>query len=437
MAQWRQNGMEARGIGQVWRLGNGARLVREARPSEGPLSVAIVMGVGSRHEVAEAEWGAAHFLEHAVFKGAGAWDGKGLAAWMDRLGGEVNAFTTRDYTCYYAKVLPEFGDSAFELLTTMVFDPRLDPEDLDRERAVIAEEILEAEDDLEDRCEAAYLAALYPDPTFTHEILGTAQSIAGLDRERLVAFHRRWYQPAHTIFAVAGEGAWELAERLLARHGGRNEDDRYPKGPGATLPVQPREVVERVDRDQVHWMVGAPAPPPPSWRAALVGEVAATVMAGQNSARLWQRLREERGLVYTLQSGYSAHRDRAEMSVYAVVSPAKLEEALRVTGDEIAALATGAQLGEAVERAKVQVETAVRFQWETSDGRMLHLVRHVLEGAKAPPTLEEMVAGIRTIEEREVQAVLAETWGDPARWAVAAVGPVPRRWTSLRTRLGA
>lgn len=412
-------------------MGNGLRLVTERQPSGGPAAVALLVAVGSRHELLPEDWGAAHFLEHALFKGAGEYDGPALAAAIDDLGGEVNAYTTRDYTCFYAKVLPEYLDAAFDLLYTLVTAPRLEDSDIAKEREVIAEELLEAEDDLEDRCDNAFLEALYPVPTFTHEILGTVESVRGWTRPRLVAFHRRWYRPERTVVAIAGEGAFAQVERLVRRFG--LGDRAWPLCP-PPLPVAPRERLVRLDRDQVHWMVGVSTGPTRDWKRALAFEVAAALIAGQNSSRLWQRLREEHGLAYTVQSGASLHADRGEMSLYAVVSPSKLEDALRLTAQELLALARGEVQAEAVQRAKVQLEAAVRFQWETSDGRMLHLGRYVLEGQR-PPTLEELVHRIRTLSREEVATCLAEAWGDPQRWALAAVGPLPRRWSSVKARV--
>lgn len=410
-------------------LPSGLRVVWDDYGALGTTAIGYLVGAGSRHETPE-QWGAAHFLEHAAFKGAGDWDAKAIAALMDELGGEINAFTTRDYTCFYAKVLAPLADAALDLLTALVSRPWLAPDDIVRERQVILEEMREARDDLADRCEEAYLSALYPLDSIAHDPLGTARHIRRVTASALTRFHQHWYHPANLVLAVSGEGASAIVERL---------DDRLPFRPGDAAPVPsrpgpptpaPREVWVREPAEQVHMMVGVAAPPvdDPRYYAAVL---LATILGGQNSSRLWQRLREEEGLAYSVSTSYSGYVDWGELSTYLAVQPASLSRALHLTGEELAILKREGPRSEELARAVVQVKTSLVFGLETPEGRMLRLGRAGLAD-RAPLSLSVLMDRFNRVSPGDIQALAQDLWDSSSNVAIAAVGALPKTPGSFR-----
>lgn len=412
-------------------LPSGLRLAWDDDGSQGTVSVAIYVGVGSRDE-SFAQWGSAHFLEHLLFKGAGPWDVKTLAARMDSLGGEVNAYTTRDYTACYAKVLALQAPDAWTLLRTLVFEPWLHADDVDRERQVIREELQEALDDPEDRCEEAYLEALYPSSSLAHDILGTQQSLTALTVGDLRAFYKQWYVPANMCVAVSGYGAESLASMI-------RRDMAAPAPGNVFLPERPPviahggEVHRQMPGGQVHLMFGAPAPRlgDPGHPAALL---TAAVLGGQNSSRLWQRLREDAGLVYTVATGYSAQPDWAEMSTYLALQPENLTRALEITGSTLREFLEQGPTEDEMERARILLATNLAFVLETPEGRAGRLGRWGLLN-QSPPTLKAVTRMLQNTGREEIMHTAQEIWGHPQTWAVATAGNLGKNRHAIRQGL--
>lgn len=409
---------------------NGLRVAWDPGHGIGTGAIGIWVGVGSRDERPE-EWGAAHFLEHAVFKGAGPYSGRELAERADGLGAEINAFTTRDYTCFYAKALDPDLPAVFDLLCAMVSEPWLSEADLARERTVIAAEMAEARDDLDDRAEEGLMQALIDDPGFTHDILGTPASIAGLDGERLSRFHRRWYRPERMTVALAGAEAARLAATLPV---GRLGAGGGPASDGArTRPrYRAEEILVPEDHEQVHVLLGVPAPDldAPDLYAT---DVLVTVLGGQNSSRLWQRLREREGIVYGVDATYEAEPDWGTVSIGLSVAPDQLERALGAVGEEIEAFVQGGPAEEELVRARRQLRASFRFGLESVEQRMLRLGRHVLAG-RLPPSIETVEAAWGQPSAGHLQGLAHNLLAHFDRMAVSAVGPLGNR-TRLRHSL--
>ncbi len=381
--------------------------------------MAFYVHVGSRDEHPE-QFGAAHFLEHAVFKGARGWSARDIANIQDHLGGEINAFTTRDYTVFYAKVLASKAGEALDLLWAMVSEPWLRPGDIVKERQVIVEELLEAEDDLEDRASELYMAALYPEERFHHDILGTRASLHQLTAEKLREFHRLYYHPGNMTLVLSGEGIGHLRDRAaaLAWPSHRIGLQIPPRSAPVLLPHT--EILEKVG-EQVHVTLGVPAP----WMfdadhdAALV---LATILGGQNSSRLWQRLREDEGLVYTVSSSYSAFKDWGEISIYMALSPQSVPQALEATAEEILNLLENGPSAEEREWALTQAETGMAFTMETPDGRMARMGAYAVYGA-SPLEAKARLRRLETVDCAQITRV-ARSLLSARPWGVAACGPV-------------
>ncbi len=380
--------------------------------------MAFFIRAGSRDE-RKNEYGVAHFLEHAVFKGAGNWSARDIAGIQDRLGGEINAFTTRDYTVYYAKVLSAKASEALRLLWTLISAPLLTSQDLDKERQVILEELSEAQDDLEDRSSELYVSALFPDPDFHHDVLGTKETIKKLKADDLRHFHNQFYFPGNIVAVLTGEGVDQLREQL--------QNYRWPsEGHGRSPsrePILHRPQVRlfRQAGEQVHLTMGVAAPllSDPTHDATLI---LSTIMAGQNTSRLWQRLREEEALVYTVTSSYSALEDWAELSVYMALSPGSMSRALKATRQEIQRLMMEPPSSQERALALTQAETSMAFAMETPDGRMMRLGLYGLYGM-IPLDPRERLAELECVTCDAIVTTAHRLFhGKP--WAMAAAGPV-------------
>lgn len=410
---------------------SGLRVAWDASHGMGTGAIGIFVEVGSRDEQI-GEWGAAHFLEHAVFKGAGPYSGRELAERADGLGAEINAFTTRDYTCFYGKALDPDLPAMFDLLCAMVSEPWLLESDLERERTVIAAEMAESRDDLDDRAEEGLMQALIDDPGFSHEILGTPASVAGLARARLARFHARWYHPRRMAVAIAGADAARLAQELAWERVGLDGGQADPETARARPRYRAEECIVDEDHEQVHVLLGVPAPDLDA-HDLYATDVLVTVLGGQNSSRLWQRLREREGIVYGVDASYEAEPDWGTVSIGLAVAPDLLERALAAIGEELDALVEEGPGEEELIRARRQLRASLRFGLESVEQRMIRLGRHVLAGG-LPPSVERVEAAWAEPSAKTLTAVAENLLGRLDRMAVSAVGPLGRR-TDLRHSL--
>ncbi len=356
----------------------------------------------------------AHFLEHLVFKGAGSLDSHAIATQMDLLGGEVNAYTSRDYTCYYAKVLTPLATQAWNLLWNMVRHPWLHQTDVVRERNVIKEELLEAYDDLEDRCEMAYMKALWKDLSLTHDVLGSADSIDHINEAILRDFYDHYYAPTNIVVAVAGDGASTIVDLI----------EQIPAGSDGPLPTvrsrpsaQALEVIDVYPSEQVQVLLGVPGPHQDSkdYPAALL---LTTILGGQNTARLWQRLREQEGLVYTVSTGYNAQPEWGEMSIHMALTANSIPDAMAAIAQEVQWFNEQGPSLPDIERAMMQIETNLAFTRETPEGRMFRLGRYAL-CQSCPPTTETFIQGLKAVTPKDIQALSRTLWSS---WDQVAIG---------------
>ncbi|MCY0881779.1 MAG: pitrilysin family protein, partial [Firmicutes bacterium] len=330
---------------------------------------------------------------------------------------------------FYAKVMAPEAKEALQLLWTLVSDPWLKAEDMDRERLVIAEEIAETEDNFSDAVEQQYMQTLFAGTALGHDVLGDKTHLAALTAWQLQQFHRRWYQSENMVLAVAGQGVEDIlkeAEKLPALAG------RF--GPALRTPLPPitagSSAVVRKRAEQVHVMIGGTAPALNQEEYA-ASVLLATVMGGQNSSRLWQRLREQEGLVYTVSSDYSAQEDWGDFSTYFSVNPKLLPEALKAVAEEMAIMMRKGPGADELKWAQVQAATTLAFAQETPDGRVQHLGSVGLSGRVARER-EESLAQIYRVTPQTIQELSQKLWADPHKLAAVAVGPVPQKIGDLR-----
>jgi predicted Zn-dependent peptidase len=308
-------------------LASGVRVVTERMPEARSVSVGMWFAVGSRDEPDEIA-GASHFLEHLLFKGTEERSARSIAMAVDSVGGEMNAYTSREHTAYYLRLPVAELEPGLRLLADVVSEPAFRPHELDAEREVIVEEILMSEDTPDDLALTALYESLYPEHPLGRETLGTRESVETMSRDHVTDFHQRWYRPANLVIAAAGDLAHD---RVLAAVDGLLDVGERGTAPVRTSPdteVVPLVVIDR-PTEQSHVAVG--------WRALPVSDddryalwVANHILGGGMSSRLFQEIREERGLAYTVFSSPSSYSDVGSLVIYSGTTPNRLAELLEV-----------------------------------------------------------------------------------------------------------
>jgi predicted Zn-dependent peptidase len=412
-------------------LPGGLRVVTEKLPAVRSVAFGIWAGVGSRDEdVLHA--GATHYLEHLLFKGTARRSALDISAAMDAVGGELNAFTAKEYTCYYARVLDEDLPLAIDVLCDMVTGSLIEPRDVDAERGVILEEIAMNEDDPADLVHEAFAARLFGDTPLGRPILGTVESINSISRGRIAEHYRARYTPDNLVVAAAGSLDHErVVELTRAAFGSLLSGDvapvpprlagRLATGGDATGGDANGTGVRLLSRpvEQANLVLGTTGLARTDRRRFALGVLNAALGGGMSS-RLFQEVREKRGLAYSVYSFSSQHADTGEWGVYAGCLPAKTEEVLAICREEIAKVIETGLTDEELHRGKGQVRGSIVLGLEDPSSRMSRLGKSELVYPRLEP-VEEILAEIDAVTHDQVRDVAAQILGQ--RMALAVVGP--------------
>jgi predicted Zn-dependent peptidase len=400
-------------------LDNGLTIVTERMSQVRSASVGIWVKSGSRHERAELN-GISHFIEHALFKGTRSRTARDIATESDAIGGNVDAFTSREVASYYVKVLDEHLPRAFDLLADLVTEPLFDEQELERERNVILEEIKMVEDTPDDLVHEIFTANFWPDHPLGRSILGTPETLSTFNRNRVMEHFLQVYTPTNLVIAGAGNldhGSFvEMVHRYFGRSDGRPAQlDYSPPRPAA------RRVVINKELEQVHLVLGAPCPPLVS-EDRFATHVLNVVLGGGMSSRLFQSIREERGLVYSICSGVNAYTDAGYISVYAATSPENVPEVLKLALEEFAKLKDLPIKETELRRAKDQLKVSVMLGLESTSARMSNLARQEIFFGRQF-TLDEALASIESVSAEVVQRIAHQAFCQE-KLAVTVLGPV-------------
>jgi predicted Zn-dependent peptidase len=406
-------------------LPGGLRVITESLPAVRSAAVGIWAGVGSRDEDPE-HAGATHYLEHLLFKGTARRSALDISAAMDAVGGELNAFTAREYTCYYARVLDADLPLAVDVLSDMVTGSLIEPKDVDAERGVILEEIAMNDDDPSDLVHEAFAAQLFGDTPLGRPILGTADSINAISRDRIFEHYRARYTPDALVVAAAGNLSHDAVVALVGDAFGPvlGSDDVTPALPRLTGPEAdgPHGTgVRLVSRpiEQANLVLGCAGVSRTDPRRFAVGVLNAALGGGMSS-RLFQEVREKRGLAYSVYSFSSQHAECGQWGVYAGCLPAKADEVLAICRDEIARVIDGGLTDEELSRGKGQLRGSIVLGLEDPSSRMSRLGKSELVYPDLE-RVEEILASIDAVTPDEIRAVAADVLGLPK--ALAVVGP--------------
>jgi predicted Zn-dependent peptidase len=412
-------------------LSNGLRIVTDRIDTVDTVSLGLWVDVGTRHEAPEVN-GAAHFLEHMAFKGTERRSARDIAEEIEAVGGHLNAYTSRESTAYYAKVLKEDVPLALDILADILMHSSFDPAEFERERTVILQEIGQANDTPDDIIFDNFQERAFPDQAMGRPVLGSPDIIRQLSRESVVAYLHQHYGAARMVLSASGNfdhaRVVDLADKLLAampaERAVSTEPARYVGG----------ETRENRDLEQLHLVLGFPclALGDPDYYAA---QVLSTAFGGGMSSRLFQEVREKRGLVYTIHSFAHGYCDGGLFGIYAGTGEDDAAELVPVLCDETMRLADGLSPVE-LARAKAQMKAGLLMSLESTGARCEQMAQHMLiHGTPFDPA--DMVHRIEAVDDAAIGRVVA-LWRTGAP-TLAALGPLGQleKFDRLRARLAA
>ena len=408
-------------------LPGGLRVVTETRRSLRSVCFGIWAQVGSRDESAALN-GATHYLEHLLFKGTRRRSALEISAAVDAVGGEMNAFTTKEYTCYYARVLDRDLPLAVDVVCDMLTGSVLRAEDVEAERGVVLEEIAMTEDDPGDCVHDLFAHTLLGDSPLGRPVLGTVDTVTALTRDRLARFYRRHYVPDRLVVTAAGNvdhaELVHLVRDAFARAGALGPADAAPRGPrrGTRRPrtAAGRVEVRRRRTEQVHVVLGMPGVSRTDERRWALG-VLSTALGGGMSSRLFQEIRERRGLAYSVYTHTSGYADCGIFGVYAGCRPRHVRDVVRICRDELARIAEHGLGEEELRRAQGQWSGSTVLELEDSGALMHRLGKgEVCWGEQL--TVDAMLARIAAVTPDDVRAVARDMVEQ--RPSLAAIGPL-------------
>ncbi|SNB45652.1 pitrilysin family protein [Geobacter sp. DSM 9736] len=389
-------------------LHNGIRVISEHIPSAYSVSIGFWVASGSRHETSEAN-GIAHFIEHLLFKGTPRRTALDIAREMDSMGGILNAFTSREYVCYYAKVLDKFLPQAVDLLSDIFLNSLFDPEEIEKERKVVLQEISMLEDNPDDYVHDLFSRNFWKGHSLGMPIIGNEESVGGLSREAIISYRDRTYLGGNIIIAAAGNIAHQdllkLVEGVFSNH---------PSG-SSSSPEEERNICKRIetyekDLEQAHLCLGTTALPqdhPLRYEAYILN----TVLGGSMSSRLFQEIRERHGLAYSVYSYMISHSDSGSLVIYAGSSPDQVGQVIEIALKELKRLKTEALTATELESAKEQIKGNILLSLESSDNRMSKLAKNEIYFGDYQP-LPEIIKGFDRVTSTSLLDLCGELLDD-------------------------
>ena len=400
-------------------LSNGVRVYWDPMPESRAASIGVWVKAGSRFETA-GEGGVTHFLEHMCFKGTTSRSAEEIANEMDFLGGEMNAFTSPEVTSFYATVLSENATHAGNLLGDLLTNSVFDPVELERERAVVLEELAESKDDPEDRVMENLFRIYFGDHPFGAPILGTEQSIGQFSQASVQKYFKDHYHPGNLFVTIAGNVQWEEMSDSLEK-AFQNISASHSASP--IIPPAPAfsRMEEEDDYEQVHLCIGLRGlPQPHPLQTAL--RVLTTHLGGGMSSRLFQEIREKRGLAYSVFSSPLSFSDGGIVRIAASTRPSRREELASVLVDELRRLETVPLTTGELTRSKNQLKSSLLLGLESAGGRMSKMGRDLLNWGREI-AVSEIEMWIDQVTSEDILRLVRElNWGEEQ--AVSVLGPL-------------
>jgi len=397
---------EARDI-QRHVLPNGLVVVTETMTHVRSVSVGFWIRTGSRREPPQHN-GIAHFLEHMLFKGTARRSAEEIARSMDSIGGMLDAFTAKEYTCFNAKVLDEHLPIAFDVLSDLVLRPRLDSSDVEKEKQVVLEEIKMDRDNPEYILHELFTEGFWPNHPLGRPILGRPDTVRAFNRDTLAGYHRSWFAPDQIVLTAAGNVSHERVLELAQREFASLAPSGPPPGPVAPLTEAPIHIEKKRDLEQVHLCIGVPSYPLTHDRRFGVN-VLNTILGGGMSSRLFQNVREKLGLAYAVFSDLTPYSDAGMFTVYAGTSHDSLPKVIDLVMKEFRDLKATPVHDEELRRAKDHLKGSLMLSLESTSSRMSNLARQELFFHRFY-TLDEILASIESVTREEVLSIARDSF---------------------------
>jgi predicted Zn-dependent peptidase len=410
-------------------LDNGLTVATDAMPSVESASVGLWVGVGTRHEK-PSENGLAHLIEHMVFKGTTRRDAATIAREIEDVGGHMNAYTSREQTAYYAKVLADDVPVAVDLIADIVQNSVFDPAELDRERSVIVQEIAQVNDTPDDVIFDHFQTAAFPDQGLGRPVLGTSEVVRSVPRQSLVDYVAQSYGGDACILSVAGKVDHDRVVEMAA--------ERFASMPAKTTKTTDAGAYSggeiRVEREleQLHVILGfrGTSFSDPDFYTL---QVLSMIYGGGMSSRLFQEVREKRGLAYSIYSFTSAYLDDGLLGVYAGTGADEVGEVMPVICDQLRAIPDELHESE-LARAKIQLKSSLLMSRESTSARCEQLANHFLIHGRAPD-LADIIENVEKVDQAAIRRVVARLLSEPP--TLTAVGPTGtlESYDGIRARL--
>jgi predicted Zn-dependent peptidase len=420
-------GTDGAGVVRRTVLPGGLRVVTETLPTVRSAAFGIWVGVGSRDETPVLN-GATHYLEHLLFKGTERRSALDISSALDAVGGEMNAFTAKEYTCYYARVLDNDLPLAIDVVSDMLTSSLIRQEDVDTERDVVLEEIAMTEDDPGDVVHDLFAQVMFGSSPLGRPVLGTVDTINALTRDQVAGFYRRRYRPEHLVVAAAGNidhaKVVRQVQRAFADAGALSREDVVPAGArGGVRALTTAGKVEILDRptEQAHLVLGLPGLARADERRWALG-VLNSALGGGMSSRLFQEVREKRGLAYSVYSYSSAFADTGLFGIYAGCQPKRVEEVLKICREELERVAEQGITEEELKRAIGQISGSTVLGMEDTGSLMSRVGKAELcYGTHL--SVDDLLAKISAVTLDDVREVASSVLG-AYRPSLAVIGPV-------------
>lgn len=404
---------------QTTRLPSGLTILTEHMPGLRSVSLEIWVRRGSRHESSDLN-GICHFIEHALFKGSRRRSAHEIATESDRLGGHLDAYTTHEMTGFGLKVVDTEMPRAFDLLADMLTNPRFDEDDLAKEQKVIIEEMKMIEDTPDELLTELFHAKYFPDHSLGRPIEGTEQTVSSFDHAATSKYHAQNFAPCNLVVGAAGNVQHNQILDLVSEAFAGSENNPQSEFVSVLPQVAAPILIERKNElEQAHLIVASPWPSAKS-RDRYAASMLGTILGGGTSSRLWQSIREERGLAYSIGAGGNTYTDVGMFTIYAGTSPAHLDQVLDLSLNEIRRIVREPVSEDELQFAKEQATSSVLLSLESSSSRVGALARQeIIHGRRISP--EEIIKLVTAVTRDDVQRVAQSCFTTPTL-ALGALG---------------
>lgn len=402
-------------------LTNGIRVVSETLPKSRSISIGVWVKVGSRHEPQELG-GTSHFIEHMFFKGTEKRTAKDIAIEMDALGGEMNAFTSQETTTYYVKVLDEHLPTAIDILSDILLASRFDPVEMEKERKVILEEIKGVEDTPDDFIHELFTSTVWPDNSLGRPILGTRETIKALGHKDILAYIENYYSSREIVISVAGNFEHARLIALLNDNFGKLSRAGVPKQ--EITPAFTRAVnVRKKQLEQVQFCLGCKGLYY-THEDRYAMSALNTLLGSGMSSRLFQEVREQNALAYTVYSYMTAYRDTGLLTVYAGTDPSNTLEAIRLIIREMKKIKEEGISPAEEARVRTQIKGNVVLSLESSNSHMSRIARQEIYFGKYI-SIDDLLRSVENVTAEDIQRLARQIF-TPENISLSILGPVNR-----------